>query len=168
MRYQYLNDTFFITSPQVKTNGLPFGEEGALTHHHTSIIVVLGAEVYPKVPRKKSKVVPEGNGPVFQDASGLLGGITLEEILQIWSEVLDKSFDNFCELDPENPKEMRATRQRLAGLEQDVRHPRLVTEADVPTDTKIRKRTEDAAADQAKHGDSCSAKRLDAGPRLCV
>ena len=51
-------------------------------------------------------------------------------------------------------EKMRAVRQRLAGLEQDARHPRLATEADVPTDTKTRKRTEDAAADQAKHGDS--------------
>ena len=36
------------------------------------------------------------------------------------------------------------------------------------TDTETRKRTEDAAADQAKHGDSCSAKRVDAGPPMCM
>ena len=37
-------------------------------------------------------------------------------------------------------------------------------EADVPTDKKTRKRTEDTAADQAKHGDICSAKRVDIDP----
>ena len=36
-------------------------------------------------------------------------------------------------------------------------------EADVKPNTKTRKRTENAAADQAKHGDSSSAKRVDAG-----
>ena len=56
---------------------------------------------------------------------------------------------------------MRAARQRLAGLEQDARQPRLVTEVDVPTHTKTCKRAEDAAADQAKHGDSCFAKKVD-------
>ena len=34
----------------------------------------------------------------------------------------------------------------------------------VTQDTKTRKRTEDAARDRAKHGDSCSAKRVDDGP----
>ena len=51
------------------------------------------------------------------------------------------------------------TRQRLAGLEQDARQPRLATKADVPTNTKTRKRAEDAAADQAKHGDSGSSRK---------
>ena len=60
---------------------------------------------------------------------------------------------------------LRATNKRLAGLEQDARQPRLTTEADVPTDKKSHKRAEDAAAGQAKHGDNCSAKRVDAGPK---
>ena len=39
-------------------------------------------------------------------------------------------------------------------------------EADVNTDKKTRERTEGtAAAVQAKHGDSCSAKRDQAGPK---
>ena len=58
--------------------------------------------------------------------------------------------------------------QRLAGLEQDARQPRLATKADVPTDTRTRKRTEDAAADQAKHGVSFFAKRVDAGQPMCL
>ena len=37
-------------------------------------------------------------------------------------------------------------------------------ETDVKPDTKTRKRTEDAAAEQAKHGDNSSSARVDAGP----
>ena len=82
------------------------------------------------------------------------------------SEALDKYFDN--ELNPENPKDMRATDLRLASLEQDARQPRLAAEVDVRTDTKTRKRSEEAAADQAEHWDSCSAKKVDAGPPMCL
>ena len=34
----------------------------------------------------------------------------------------------------------------------------------IPTDKKTRKRGGDVAADQAKYGDSCSARRIDTGP----
>ena len=56
---------------------------------------------------------------------------------------------------------MRETSQRSESLEQHARQPRLLTEADVPTDTKTHKRTEGAAADHVKHGDSCSANQVD-------
>ena len=36
----------------------------------------------------------------------------------------------------------------------------VATEADVPTNTKTRKRAEDAAADQATHEDSCSSRKV--------
>ena len=42
--------------------------------------MVLGVEVYPKILRKKGKAVPEGNGPIPQDAYVMLGRITLEEL----------------------------------------------------------------------------------------
>ena len=42
--------------------------------------------------------------------------------------------------------EMRETTRRLAVLEQDVRQPRLATEADVQAGKKTRKRMEDFAA----------------------
>ncbi|CAM9505935.1 unnamed protein product, partial [Ascophyllum nodosum] len=47
--------------------------------------------------------------------------------------------------------EMRATSQCLAELQHGAQQPRLTTEADVEPDTKTRKRTENAAADQAKN-----------------
>ena len=54
--------------------------------------------------------------------------------------------------------EMRATKQRLAGLGQDARQPCLAMEEDVPSNTK----TEGAAAAvQAMHRDSYSANRID-------
>ena len=93
----------------------------------------------------------------------MLGEIRLEEMRRTMSEALDKAFDKQFRLNAEYFKEMRATDQRLAGLEHVARQPRLATEADVPSDKKTRKRAEDAASDQAKHGDSCSAKRAHAG-----
>ena len=60
---------------------------------------------------------------------------------------------------------MRRANQRLASLEQDAQQPRLAMEADVTEDKKTRERTEGAAAVvQAKHGGSCSAKRVQTGP----
>ena len=56
--------------------------------------------------------------------------------------------------------------QRLAGLEQDPRQPRLAMEADGPSNTKTSERTEGAArAVQANHGDSFSAQRVQDGPK---
>ena len=118
--------------------------------------MVLGAEVYPKMSRNWSKAVSEGNDPIPQDAHLILDGIILKELRRIMSEAPDKSFDKPTEM-------VRRANQRLVGLEQKFWQPRLATEADVPTDTKTRKRMEDAAAVQAKYGDSCSAKRVQDG-----
>ena len=60
--------------------------------------------------------------------------------------------------------EMRATSKCLSGLEYEARQLRLAMEADVKPDTKTCRCTEDAAANQAKHEDSSSAKRADDGP----
>ena len=57
---------------------------------HTSGLVALDVKVHPEMPRKKSKAVPEGNGPVPLDKSGL-GGLTIEEIRRICSKELDIS-----------------------------------------------------------------------------
>ena len=55
---------------------------------------------------------------------------------------------------------MRATNQRLTNLQHQAQQPRLATEADVKPDMKIRKRTEDATAGRAKHGDYSSSARV--------
>ena len=57
--------------------------------------------------------------------------------------------------------EMRATKQRLAGLEQDARQPRLAMETDVPSDTKTPNRMEDVAADRVINEDSSFANQVD-------
>ena len=81
------------------------------------------------------------------------------------SEAADKVFDKHFGQKPVNPEEMRATDQRSAGLEQGTWQPHLAMEADVTTVKKTRKRTGGAAAAvQTKHEDSCSAKRVQAGP----
>ena len=85
-------------------------------YQHTSKTKV---ELYLKMPRKTSKAVPEGNDPVPQYTSGLLGGIKLEEIRRMLYEALGKSFDNLYGLKYETSKEIGAKNQRLAGLEHD-------------------------------------------------
>ena len=79
-----------------------------------------------------------------------------EEQLDRMDKNLDKKLDELME-------RTRETKKRLVGLGHDTRQLRLVMEADVKSDTKTRKRTEDAAADRAKYGDSSSVKRVDAG-----
>ena len=56
-------------------------------------------------------------------------------------EKMDRKLDEIME-------KMRAKSQRLAGLEQESRQPRLAMKADVPSDTKIRNRIDDVAADR--------------------
>ena len=69
-------------------------------------------------------------------------------------EVLGKAFEELTD-------NMKRANQRLANLEQKARQPRLAMKADVTADKKTRERLEGAAAAvQAKHGDSCSAKKV--------
>ena len=60
---------------------------------------------------------------------------------------------------------MRATEKRSASLKQDAQQPRLTMEADVAAAMKTSEGTEGAAAAvEAKHGDICSARRVQVGP----
>ena len=116
------------------------------------------------MPRKESVATPEGNDLIPQY---VLPGITLEEDLR---RIMWETWDEVCEKNglkkPENPKEMKATDQREGSLEQDARQPRLAMEADGPTNTRTRERTEGTlTAVQAMHGDSFSACRVDPGPK---
>ena len=60
--------------------------------------------------RKKSKAVPEGNGPIPQDSYVMLGGITLEELRRVMSKTMGKALEELKE-------DMRRVNQRLASLE---------------------------------------------------
>ena len=81
------------------------------------------------------------------------------------SQAGDEVCDEYGLKYTEKPKEIRVTEQRSASFEQDARQPCLTMEADATADKKTRERTEGAtAAVQAKHGDSCSAKRIQAAP----
>ena len=125
--------------------------------------------MYPEIPRKKSKPVPEANDPVPQDKPGL-GSLTTEETRRIMSEELNKRFDEWTrhfDLRLEDNKE-KNTNRRSAGLEQEARQPRLATEADGEPDKKTRKCTEGAsAADRVMNGDRSSA-RVDGDPTSLI
>ena len=45
------------------------------------------------MPRKESKAVPEGNGPIPQVAYAMPGGITLKDFRRVMSEVWDRKLD---------------------------------------------------------------------------
>ena len=118
------------------------------------------------MPRNWSKAAPEGNDPVPQQKEFRSDQPTPTDVNRLFEERFDrqlKVINPFDKLD-ELADKMRTTKQCLADLEQDTRQPRLAMEPDVPSDTKNRERAEGAAATvQAKHGDSCSAKRVQAG-----
>ena len=118
--------------------------------------MVLDVEIYPKMPRKESKAVPEGNAPTPQDACKM---IIWKELRRVLSESMGKPFGEFKE-------DLGSIDQRLASLKQDARQSRLAMEADEPADKKAREHTEGAAmAVQAKHGGSCSANGVDPNPK---
>ena len=71
-----------------------------------------------------------------------------------WKSHFDQRFED---------AEKNKASQRLVGLHHEAQHPRLATEADVETDTKTCKRTEGAAADGDKYGDTSCARDED-GP----
>ena len=124
------------------------------------------------MPRKQGKAVPEGSGPIpqhdeFRPDQPMLVGMyrVFEERFDRRLNIMKIHFDQQDEKLDELVEKMRKTRQRLVGLEQGAWQPRLATKVDVEPDTKTYKRTEDAAADRAKHiGDSSSVKRVDIDP----
>ena len=110
----------------------------------------------------KSKAVPEGNGPILHNKSGL-GGLTTEELRRVFAEKLDIFFDRrttYFDHDRfEDTEEKSKTNQRLTGLRHEARQSRLATEANIEPDTETRKRRENVAADQVMNGDISSKGR---------
>ena len=89
---------------------------------------------------------------------------TLADVYRRFEEIFERRLEgvkSHLDIIDELANEMRATKQRLIGLEHDARQPRLTMEADVPSDSKTCERVEGtAAAVQAEHGDSCSANQV--------
>ena len=107
------------------------------------------------MPRMENKTVPESNGPVPQQEELVSGQPTLVDVYQKIDGVWDRRIDTTT----------RHLEQNLTSLKQDAWQPRLAMVADGHVNTKIRKRTDDAAiAVQAIHGDSCSADRVNPDP----
>ena len=114
------------------------------------------------MPRKWSKAVPKGNGPVpYHDQLGSREPtmVDLKKMFEVKIDRMDKDLERMSK----RTGMLRATNQRSAGLPHEARQPRFATEADVEPDTKTRKRTEDSAADRVTNGDSSSA-RINHGP----
>ena len=137
----------------------------------------------PKILRKASKAVPEGNGPVPQKEELESGQLTMGDVYRLLVErfdrqleIVDSRFDrqlkridsHFDRLDKkvdEISAEVRKMDQHVTRLEHDAQQPRLAMEADGPADTtKTRERTEGAAtAVRAMRGDCFSAPRVEPG-----
>ena len=120
------------------------------------------------MPRMENKAVPEGNGPVPEQKEFGSGEPTLVDFYRRFEERFDRQLkimkSCLVKMD-EISEDWRSIDQRLTRLEHDARQPRLTMEADGPANTKTRMRTEGAAtAVQAKHGDICSADRVDLDP----
>ena len=107
------------------------------------------------MPRNWSKAVPEGNNPIsHQEELEFDQPTPLAGLYRMTEELFDKPDRELDEL----TDKMRATKQRLVGLEQSARQLRLAMEADESSVMKTRERTEGAAAAaQAKNRDSCFA-----------
>ena len=135
----------------------------ARVFQHTSAIVDLDIEGYPNMLRKASEAVHKGNGPVPRQEEFGPDQPTLRDVYRLFEERFERKLkgvkSHLAKTDMLANK-MRGTRQRLDGLEQDARQPRLAMEADGQADTKTPERTEGAAkAVQAMHGYICSANR---------
>ena len=89
-----------------------------------------------------------------------------EERFDRQQKILESCFDRWDRKLDEIAEAWRNIDQRVTSLEQDARQPRLAMEVDGAANTKTRERTEGAATTaQAMHGDSCSATRIDPGPK---
>ena len=131
------------------------------------------------MPRKESKAILEGNGPVPQQEEFGSREPTLADVYRLFEERFDrqqKRMDSFFDgmdscFDRWNKKldeisdETRVMDQHVTSLEHGARQPRLAMEADGPANTKTRKRTEGAATEvQAMRGDGFSARWVESGP----
>ena len=113
------------------------------------------------MPWNWSKAVPKGNGLIpHQDEFGP-GEPTMADFYRMIKELFDKPEGKLDEL----MEEMRAVKQRLAGLEQEARQPRLATEADIPVEIKTRKRMEEVSAERVIVGITLLPRSI---PTQCV
>ena len=124
--------------------------------------MILDAEVCPKMPRKWSKAVPEGNGPVPHHDEVGPDQPTMADLYRMIEEIFDKSGRKLDKLE----EKTRETNRRLARLQHGAQQPCLVMEEDVKTDIKTRKRTEGVEEERVISGDNSSA-QVDTDP-MCL
>ena len=125
------------------------------------------------MPRNSSNAVPEGNGPFPHHDEFGSGKPTMAKLNRMLEEIFDRMDKNFDRMTSCFDRRLdglightRETNQRFTDLLREARQLRLATEVKVESDTKTRKRTESAAADRVKHGNSSSARVDDRPTRL--
>ena len=148
-------------------------------HQYTCGTSFLSAEAFPKMPRKESEAVPEGNGLVPQQEELGSGEPTLADVYRLFEERFDKQqkimdsffdgmdscFDRWNRKLHEISDEMRKMDEHVTRLDHGARQPRLAMEADGQKNIKTRERTEGAAtAVQAMRGEGFFARRVEPGP----
>ena len=105
----------------------------------------------------------KGSPPQYESWSG---DMKIANLFQMLCKHIDIPFDQQNKILDQIMKMTRGTSQRAASLQHDAQQPRLAMEADGPANTKTRERTEGApTAVQAKGGDSCTAQKVQDGPK---
>ena len=109
----------------------------------------------------------EENGPVQQEEKFGSGELKLAEVYRPSDESLIRQQTKLMMSRFEEHVKMLDI--RLARLEHDARQPCLAMEADESANTKTRERTKGAATVvQAMHGDSCTAQKVQDGPKTSI
>ena len=131
------------------------------------------------MPRKGNEAVPEGNSPIPQQEEFGSGEPTLADAYRLCEERFDRMDSRFDRMDSyfdrcnrkldEISNETRVMDQHVTTLEHGARQSCLAIESDGPANTKTRERTEGAAISvQAMHGDSCTARKVQDGPKTSI
>ena len=116
--------------------------------------------------RKENEAVSAGNGPVHQKEEF---GFGQPAPADVYREIKSPLKQRERKLDKFHDDMTRLFDQLAARLEKDARQPRLAMKADGPANTKTRECTEGAAtAVQAMHGDSCTAQKVQEGPKTSI
>ena len=132
-----------------------FDVEVSLSYHGRKARLPLRAMA--SSPKKNSGLVNQRWRTYIDFLKEIFDGQKIfESCFDRWDMKLDKMAEDWRSID-----------QHITSLEQDAWQPRLAMKADGPANTKTRESTKGVAtAVQAMHGESCSATRVELGPKI--
>ena len=132
-------------------------------YQHTSILEL---EVSLSCHGRRARLSPRAISPSPSKKNSGLENPRWGIYIDFLREINGSYFDRWKRKLKEILDEMRVVDQRAGSLEHDARQPRLAMEADGPVNIKTYERTEGAAtAVEAMHGDSCTAQKVQDGPK---